>query len=1177
MAQPLNAVSFPLHGERLIEASAGTGKTYTIASLFLRLLLGHGKVDNKHPSPLTVDQILVVTFTEAATAELRDRIRRRIFEARLTFIREEADDPFGQALLDETPDWTQAIRTLRDAQRQMDEAAIYTIHGFCQRMLKQNAFESGSLFESEFITDESQIKSQAVADFWRSHFYGADKDLARVLVSCWQSPDALLGEIAAYLPKHELTLLTPIDEASLEQQHQDIIRAIGEFKGLWLSNEDDLQALISGSGVDKRSYSKKNLPNWLSQINQWANTSTRDYAIPDNLVRFRQDVLMEKTKKGEPPISGLFTACETLLDASLSIKEQVLARAINWIKERLSKTKSKSMELSFDDLLLNLSHALSGPAQEALASRIREAYPVAMIDEFQDTDPMQYRIFKTIYAQQPTTGLFMIGDPKQAIYGFRGADIFTYIKARRVVSAHYTLENNFRSSKQMINSVNTLFERADKPFIYHQDIQFEPVNFPSFKADSQLILEGQQAGAMQLWLDEPESGIINKNDYQNNMALATANEVNRLLTLSQQGLAFISQPGKESQALKAGSIAVLVRTGREAQKVRAALSAQQIKSVYLSNRDSVYSGQEALDIYRVLAACIEPTNDRLLRAVMATPLMDQAALELDQLFSDEKAWEALVVEFVDYAQLWQRRGVLPMLRRLLQQRQISQRLLALPGGERSLTDLLHLGELLQHASGELDGVHGLLRWLGQQLAQPNGNSEEQQLRLESDQNLVQIVTIHKSKGLEYDLVFLPFVCSFRAEKAALYHDEESQKTVLDLSKDPDSLVKADKERLAEDLRLLYVALTRSVYSCYLGLAPLRSGRGKSTNTDLFRSAIGYLLTGSEPSDLTALKLALSQLVEQSGAVLSSPPLHAPGIYQPMKEQVESVAPLTFNTSIEKDWWVTSYSALSRSHGPSHTYLPGFDAELIEEAKDSGVEEFNVFTFPKGAGPGTFLHELFEALDFPNAKGEELSKIVAEKLELGGFEPHWQRVLEDWVTDVLDAELIPELKLRNLTRQQIKVEMEFFLPMANISASRLTQLSRQFDHLSMSAPALSFSDVQGMLKGFIDLTFEFEGKYYVLDYKSNFLGSQLEDYGQANLAQAMTSHRYDLQYQLYSLALHRLLAQRIKGYDYDQHFGGVFYLFLRGMQPGGDGVFFNRPKREFIESLDKLFKGEAVTC
>ncbi|MDG2745887.1 exodeoxyribonuclease V subunit beta [Vibrio parahaemolyticus] len=1191
---PLEPMTFPLHGARLIEASAGTGKTFTIAGLYLRLLLGHGSAETRHRVPLTVDQILVVTFTEAATAELRDRIRARIHDARIAFARGQSSDPVIQPLLNEFDDHKQAAEILLQAERQMDEAAVYTIHGFCQRMLTQNAFESGSRFNNEFVTDESHLKAQVVADYWRRNFYPLPFTLAGEIRQLWSSPSALLSDISNYLTGAPLSLSVPAMKGSLADLHTENLKKIDELKAQWRESQDDFLTLISSSGVNPRSYNKKSLPTWLEAVNAWAATETTGYDYPDKLEKFAQNVLLEKTPKGSAPQHAVFEAIETFLANPISLKAPLLAHAIEHCRVMLANAKNQKQWLSFDDLLTQLSASIDTDESELLAARIRTLYPVAMIDEFQDTDPLQYSIFSRIYLNNPECGLFMIGDPKQAIYGFRGADIFTYIKARNQVSAHYTLGTNWRSSADMVQAVNQVFALPDSPFIYDSDIPFLPVKYSPNAEKRIWTMGGQKQPALTYWLQEADDKPLPKGEYLTRMAEATASQIQTILTQAQQGQACLAN-GEKQKAVQAGDIAVLVRTGSEGRMIKQALADQGIASVYLSNRDSVFTSSVAQDLQRLLQAVLTPENDRALRASLASELFALDAASLDALNNDEVVWENAVNEFKEYRKLWVQRGVLPMLRAVISKRHIAERLLEEgassqgENGERVLTDLMHIGELLQQASNELDSDHGLLRWLAQSISDAEnglGGSDDQIQRLESERNLVQIVTIHKSKGLEYDLVFLPFVFSYREASEAKYYDAANDRTVLDITGNDASMKQADKERLAEDLRLIYVALTRAVYACFIGASPLRNGRSTKEPTGVHRSAIGYLIQNGQEGGINDLHQGLTkQQDELDCVVVADPPQQLEEKYVAPQEEIQDLSAKELQNPIDRNWRITSYSGLVKqgSHHVEHDAtieITGFDIDSSEEQDEADLvePERSIFTFPRGARPGTFLHSLFEEIEFTQpATTEENTQIILGLMESEQLDEEWLPILQQLIDTVLATPLDGKsLLLNQKAPSQRLVEMEFLLPIEVLSAPALNRVIQRHDPLSAKAGDLGFQTVQGMLKGFIDLVFEHQGKYYVLDWKSNHLGDDVTHYHGEALKSAMADHRYDLQYQIYALALHRFLRSRLANYRYEQHFGGVYYLFLRGMDGQSDhGIFAAKPTLDFLQEMDRLIDGQVL--
>lgn len=1168
-AESLDPLRLPLIGERLIEASAGTGKTFTIAALYLRLLLGLGG-EAAYPRAISVEELLVVTFTEAATEELRGRIRSNIHELRIACLRGESDNPLYSALLAEIADKDDAAKTLLLAERQMDEAAVFTIHGFCQRMLSLNAFESGMLFEQQLIEDESRLRYQACADFWRRHCYPLTRDIAAVIHDVWKGPRDLLKSLDRWLQGEAPQLKSPpAPNETLAERHQQIIARIDSLKQQWREQVGEIEGVLENSGLDRRKFNRGNQGKWMEKVNAWAQEETLSYQLPDALEKFAQSFLLERTKAGgEPPVHPLFSAVESLLASSLTLTDLVLARAMVEIRDAVAREKRRRGELGFDDMLSRLDEALRGDSGETLASAIRQRFPVAMIDEFQDTDPQQYRIFRRIWRRQPETALLLIGDPKQAIYAFRGADIFTYMKARGDVAAHYTLDTNWRSSPGMVGSVNRLFSLSDNPFMFHE-IPFLPVKAAAKNKGLRFTVDAADVPAMNVWLMPGDT--VGSGDYQTFMAQLCATQIRDWLSAGQRGRALLWR-GETSRPVQASDITVLVRNRLEAAQVREALQTLGIPSVYLSNRDSVFETLEAQELLWLLQAVLAPERENTLRSALATSMFGLTALDIENLNQDEQAWDALVEEFSEYRQIWRQRGVMPMLRALMTARHIAENLLATRGGERRLTDILHISELLQEAASQLESEHALVRWLAQHIAEPDSNAASQQMRLESDKHLVQIVTIHKSKGLEYPLVWLPFIARFRKQDQAFYHDRETFAAVLDLGQDEASLELAEAERLAEDLRLLYVALTRAVWHCSLGVAPLSSR--KSGNSDFHLSALGRLLQAGEAMDAAGLAARLADFCHgdialQRPGELDLTPWQAPAATIPRLSARE------LQRRIADDWRVTSYSGLQQ-HGfrGGQDLLPRLDVDAAGVGEVVEEPQLTPHQFPRGAAPGTFLHSLFEELDFTQPVPEGW---MAEKLQLSGFDAQWAPVLTDWLGGVLKTRLPgPDIALNQLAARDKQVEMAFYLPIAQLlTAERLDALIRQYDPLSADTPPLDFRQVRGMLKGFIDLVFRHEGRYYLLDYKSNWLGEDREAYTRPAMEQAMRAHRYDLQYQLYSLALHRYLRHRLADYDYDRHFGGVIYLFLRGMdgQEGGQGIFTTRPVRPLIDGLDQLFAGE----
>jgi len=1215
VALPL-ALAFPLRGSQLIEASAGTGKTFTISALYLRLVLGHGGEFSGFGRELLPPQILVVTFTDAATKELRERIRTRLAEA-ARYLRDEIacpDDLIGQLRAQYAPEqWPACANRLDIAAQWMDEAAVSTIHSWCQRMLREHAFDSGSLFTQTLETDHSELLGEVVRDYWRLHCYAMHGETLAWVRAHWGSPAALLPRIRSLFASVRSTDAPPsaapaelIGQALAERQ-----AALLALKAPWRQWATELRDIclqaVAAKAVDGRKLQARYFEPWFDKLSEWASDdNVHELDIGTGFTRLTPDGMAEAWK-GEPPRHPGLDAMLALpgaLAALPSPEAAVLRHAAWWVGMRFEEEKRRRAEMGFDDMLLRLDAALLGEAGERLAALIREQFPVALIDEFQDTDPVQYRIFERIYhiaENDPHTGLFLIGDPKQAIYAFRGADIHTYLGARQATTGRlHTLDTNFRSSTDMVHAVNHVFDRAEQresgrgAFLF-RTAEGNPVPFVRVRAQGRrevFTVAGQPAAALQLWHlegDQPFSGP----QYRQQMAAGCASEIVRLLNAGQQGQCGFLDPDKGLRGTSPADIAILVRDSTEAQVVRAELAARGVRSVYLSDKDSVFAAQEAEDLLGWLKACAEPDVERLLRAALASITLNLSLADLERLNQDELAWEQRVMQFRGYRLIWRTQGVLPMLRRLLHDFELPATLVARSDGERVLTNLLHLCELLQQAAGELDGEQALVRHLSEHLTLSGQAGEEQILRLESDEQLVRVVTIHKSKGLEYPLVFLPFLCSSKpvdGKRLPLtYHDDQGFAHVT-LSPTPGQIEQADDERLAEDLRLLYVALTRARHACWLGIADLR--RGAAKESILHRSALGYLLGGGAALAQSAdVQVWLRELQAGCPAIHLAPLPEADAQrFTPIRDQAALLKPRVPKRRAAENWWIASYSALRISdkilaagdqspENPQEQKLfddERVDLDTLRQVPASGGD---LHRFARGPGPGTFLHGLLEwagreGFASVTAQPHLLADTVARRCNRRGWSG-WIDSLSQWLQAMLSTPLrmgadCSPVVLGGLTHYQI--EMEFWFASHQVDVARLDGLVRQYTHGgALRAPAEGIL-LNGMFKGFIDLSFEHEGRYYVADYKSNWLGSDETAYTAEAMTAAILEHRYDLQYVLYVLALHRQLKARLPGYDYDEHVGGAVFLFLRGVQAASQGVYFVRPERELIEELDALFQG-----
>jgi len=1285
--QKLDLLKLPLVGNALIEASAGTGKTYTIAALYLRAVLGHGGgAGEEHGGkrPLLPTEILVVTFTEAATGELTERIRQRLSGAARYFRGElpDADPVLQQLAADYSPaQWPQCAMQLELAAQWMDEAAISTIHGWCNRMLSEHAFDSGSRFEEELSTDQSELMTQVVEDYWRCFVYPLSTETLLRWQRSFQNPALLQKALYAVWREQPLPVSNEPSALISTEQHLRQQQLIA-LKKPWPAWVPELAVLIEQARSEKRLNGTKMradyVQKWLDGILAFANDPAADSLdIGTGSFRLTPEGIADACK-GEPLQHPAFAAMAALVKALEQLPdctEDLRQHALHWCQQRFEHTQRQLGCFGFDDMLDRLHQALKSERGAALAERIRSQFPLALIDEFQDTDPTQYGIFQQIYPlATPRTdcGLLLIGDPKQAIYAFRGADIYTYLQAKQATAPrHYSLDTNFRSTSAMVETVNLLFLKAEQrdtgcgAFLFRQQqnlVQFEPVKAKG--RDEQLTRNGEPLPALDLvYLDSSEK-TLSKAAYFEAMAEHCAAQIGQLLQegqLQQTGFTKTVADGSSSfSPLQPADIAVLVNNQQEASAIRSALARVGVRSVYLSDRGSVFTTAIAHDLLLWLEACADPLHEQKVRSALASQSLGWSYAELARLQQDEWFFEHWLARFSHFSKLWQQQGVLPLVRQLLLEFGLVQRFAAQADGERQLTDLLHLSELLQQVSRTLEGELALLRYFKEHLAgEQQLDADQLKLRLESDEALVRVVTIHKSKGLEYPLVFLPFIAAARSldpkQLPYRYHDEQQQ-LQLCYQQDEQVFAKAEFEQLGEDLRKLYVALTRSRHYCYLGLAPLKE-----------RSAIGYLLSDSgllEPTQLAA-RLALLQQPAVHPALLIRPwqPPESPDLSATADLPADIAAPLRSYATMPQrpryQWWAASYSALAEGAGESKAMgqqplAPGGEwsgvdlvknTELYQELKaekvlqlESGAldatavvaqpinnsvvaADVNIATaasqdfsqqFLRGAKAGTFLHDTLEWaaeqgfaavladplslqkhllqqcqqqhwlwLD-PTSKRWQRRLLVSDASDLNSFDTAEQAIepLYQWLLVLLQSQWLCLDKPTSLSSLALyKAELEFWFAASEVPTRAIDVLLQQWLWPAEPRPALQPRTVNGMLKGFIDLTFEQEGRYHVLDYKSNFFESG--QYSADNMRLIMLEKRYDLQAALYALALHRLLRSRLPAYDINQHLGSAWYWFVRGCpleatkEKATQGMLQLEIPSQLVLALDALFAGRKI--
>jgi len=1169
-----DASSATLHlGVNVVEASAGTGKTYAIAMLVLRFVVEHG---------VPVEELLVVSYTKAATEELRSRIRSRLLEARdlLTGNKKSCNDKAFLTYLGALPNTTLALKRLELALLDMDRAAVFTIHGFCQRMLKEQALESGQFFDMELTADVGSIQDELVFDYWRRNLYDLAPFHCALFLNYFSGPDALYATVKGVAVEDRIE---PSDWMTSEEALKRVDEAFELLVQWWQKSSLNLEQSFLDA-IDKGMFKKpfvEKFESWWQQGELFFSRSSEHF--PKDLFWLGRDGLIGSLNgnklRGDAKKHAFlqdFSLADKTLDSFLSACEgAVLSLRIHLAMELQTGLRQRLLELgrfSFDDLVLSLARALQGPQQKALQQILASRFQVALIDEFQDTDAAQYRIFSTLFGgKEKKHFLFLIGDPKQAIYKFRGADIYAYFQARKSANYLLGLEKNYRSNPRLVEAVNNLFAQKANAFV-RDELPYVKVTAAKEPEYLQFWLDEEVRSAMVYCsLESPhEEGVKpwSSGKCRERIQSYVIREIQELLKES-----FLKTDTEEKKRVKAGDIAILVRTNKQAEAFQLALAHASIPSV-MSSRKTVFETRECVDLLQVIQAVALPSDIRLLRTAMSCNWFAMNGQTFYEQTQNEQIMDAWMERFHEYHHIWQEKGFLAMMNSLFARESVFETLCTLPLAERGITNLMHLTEIVQEAEveGKLSCTH-VLQYLTSQMESGKAG-EHAELRLESDEDAVKVVTMHAVKGLEYPVVFCPYLWHrsgwLQKEKNCIsYHDEESRQ-VADLGSTDfeERREVALQEELAEEVRLLYVAVTRASSRCYVFWADV-SGRGSVASSR--KSALAWVLSLFDCKDIAEQTKCISALCDGDSVELrmvSSIP-DEQEICKTMSPEKIPLSCKTFSRSLlPGEWLMTSYSALAGAgHALPHVASPAL------EIKDKTLGR--IHDLPFGAAFGNVVHGLLEDFPFALLAGTEdyEEECLAQCRRFGVVAKSDQ--LMNLVRDVTRTRLghggVDLFALTDLDEKNVLKEMPFYFHLREESTEHINTLLE----FSPVVRSIQERQLKGYLTGFIDLACRHQGKYYIMDYKTNYLGDSLASYAEENLVGAMRDHNYGLQYWIYTMVLHRFLKASIAEYDYERDFGGVFYLFARGMSPEypGNGVYYNCPEKSVLEELNKCLGAE----
>ncbi|QJC30997.1 exodeoxyribonuclease V subunit beta [Enterobacteriaceae endosymbiont of Macroplea appendiculata] len=1170
LTQEFNPYKIHLQGQYLIEASAGTGKTFTIIIVYLRLLLGLYK-PKLYSIPLTVQNILVVTFTEIAACDLYKKIVHSIQILLRACINRSSKYQMINILLSEIKDLIQAQKILLQATKNIHKASIYTIHSFCQKILN---FKSYDITHNVITIMNNELElywiNQAITQFWNEHIQSLPMHIVKIFFQKFQTPKNLLQSILPFFFHYKNSNIKfNIHNVNFTQQFQKNINYINIIKKTWQLYYKNILHIIHDSDINKYLYNKRSLMNWITEINIWTITNTLDNSYPIKLKKFSQKNLILHSIK-YPPKHILFTKIDVFLNKIVSLKHLILFQVVKYVYNFLKIKKTKTKKISFDDLLNILLKRLNSTLGISIAQDIQKQYPVVLLDEFQDTSIEQYNIFQTIYLNNIHNSLIIyIGDPKQSIYAFRNADVFTYLRAKQKIQYCYTLQYNWRSSSTMTNSINNLFMNRSNPFLL-KNIHFQPLKYAQEKYNYNLIINDKIQPGITFWFDLHE---YNNMCFKQKIAYICAENI--YTTLLHDNYIILN---KKKRKIHITDIVIIVRNKYEAYIIQKELIKFNILSIYLSEQNNIFQNIEAKELVLLLKAIAEPYDIKSVMHILNHSLFTTSLQNFD-VNNKNNFLLKIMRQFSIYKEMWQQKGILYMLKYFFLKENILKKInIICLYNEQQIKNILFIGEYIQTKFKKTTHIKILIQWITKQIIYPNSKNIVCLPKQYDENNHIRIMTIHQSKGLQFNIVWLPFiVCNFidvMNSEVIVYHDPITYKKNIDFHKNQENIQYALQESLSENLRLLYVSITRSIFTCNIGLANIQFYQYNKYHKYIkYFNSLQYLLKNKN-NDKNILYNNIKQLITNDIKIvilnykmfivnkISKPHIL---IYQyDVLEQKNNLN--KFNTIK-----IMNFTKIKQIQYKNKIYIKPIDTFYFLQTQKKYIKKTQ-HNFLVGKKIGIFMHKILEKVTI---KYSNIHDIIKKELFKNNIHISWHKMLTNWINNIINTPLGPQkIILKQIVKEHKQVEFEFYCTIKNnIYDIQFNDIIKKYDIISSNLSTICFPDFKGFLNGILDLVCIWQDKYYIIDYKTTWLGYNINYYNYKNIETDICRNRYDIQYQLYTLALHKYLKNNMYNYNYSKHFGAVIYLYLRGINnnmKNKHGIWLHKPSVELIQKLDLLF-------
>ncbi|WP_343188994.1 exodeoxyribonuclease V subunit beta [Buchnera aphidicola (Chaitoregma tattakana)] len=1136
----------------LIESSAGTGKTFSIIILYLRLMLNIN-IKNYYMKNLSAKKILILTFTNYTKKDIYIKIKLVISQLKKDCIKKTSNNDIYKKIIKNTTCPNSLYKKLSKLEKKIDKFNIMTIHQFCNTIIEENKLYFNIPFNKKIVKDENKMLLCAIQKFWRKNFYPLQIEVVSIIYNIWKTPENIFKEIKHLFKNNiQVKFNKKFEKSTILSFHFSLIKEIIIFKKIWKSNKNIFKRIIIHLKKEKKGYIR--ILNYSNKVDIWSKKKTKNYYIPNEIEKIIKLKSIKKYVNTEKKTLFFFKYIKLFYKKKFSIKEFLIYKIYNKIHNLINIDKKKTSKISFDDLVKEVEKKLR--KNKKFLVLIKKKYPVAIIDEFQDTDICQQKIFTKIYNTNKNRNIMiLLADPKQCIYSFRGSNILLYNRIKKKIKKHYFLDINWRSSPNLVKSINKIFSQIKYPFATKKII-FKKIKYTKKNNNIRLTIKNSIKKNFKIIFYK--KSVMNFEEYFLWSSKQCAKQISNMLYLGNTKQAQIKYH-KKNNFVKKEDIVILVKNKLEFFYIKKALKKYKIESYYQSEKTNIYKTEETREILLLLQAISEITNKQNLINANSTRIISSSINEIYMIQNNKNKFFHEIKKFKKYKQILEKYGILNLIKYVIKNNIIEKKCFKKEKYEKLIKRYFYISKCLEKKLYEIKEIYLLIQWLEEKINQKKFVKKKYFNKNEKYEG-IKVTTIHKSKGLEYPIVIIPFIMHFKKENYTSYYDTNTLTRILNLkNKKTNDII---KENFLESIRLLYVSLTRAIVHCTIIIAAIKKNN-KFEKTTVHKSGIGYILQKKKCINFINFKKILNKLKKTKLFQITNN-IKKIQEYKCITEKTYKNYKKKFKEKKYKKHNINSFTKIIEDIEKIKKKYKINNVFSKKTTLKSKSKILNTYNFPQGKNSGRMLHKILK--EFIKKKRKK-TIFIKQELKRYNFNIKYYKFIYSWMNNIIRSKINKiGIRLSKIKRNEFIQDMKFDIFIKE-------KMHKKIQDIFSSKEKHKIKIYPGILTGVIDIVFLWKNKYYFIDFKFNHLGNKIKNYTKENIKNYIIKMNYDIQYKIYLLGIHKYLKTNIQNYSSKKHFGGIFYLFLRAFKNKNNskkyGKFFISPKENIIKHIENI--------